>query len=133
MRTALGDHHPDTLIATANLAQMLWRGGNPAEAEPIYRDVVTRMGDVFGENHAHVATVSTQLALVLDVLGKSNEARAILSGTVERYQSLYGPDHAKTVRVQEHLDRVTRQLRTVDANSVEGAEAPRTDREPRSP
>ena len=52
-RATLGNDHPETLIAIANLANLLRDMGELAEAKPLMEEAVQGATETLGKDHPH--------------------------------------------------------------------------------
>ena len=68
----------------------------PAEAEPVFRDVLAREVRVLGPEHADTLVAQTQLGESLIDLERYPEAEKILRATAESLGKVLGPEHRYT-------------------------------------
>jgi len=73
----LGRDHPDVALSASNLGQLYVAQGQPAKAEPFYRQALSIRQKALGLSHPEVAKTLEELANVLRKLGRSQEAVAI--------------------------------------------------------
>jgi len=83
-RRTLGESHPFLWQATGNLAREIALGGRPREAEPLQREVVTRLEAISGPATEELREALARLAETLRATGQDAEAAA----TAERARSL---------------------------------------------
>jgi hypothetical protein len=93
----LGEDHPDTIIWTSNLATLLANQGKYAEAEPLSREVVTKMRRVYGNDHMYSIVTLANLSALLEDSGKLAEAEATLREALERGRRTAGEGSSNTL------------------------------------
>jgi hypothetical protein len=77
LRKQLGVDHPDTLCSMNNLAEVLSRQGNYAEAEAMHQQTLKLKDDVLGKDHPNTLRRMMGLAVGLSQQGKYAEAEAL--------------------------------------------------------
>jgi len=100
---ALGESHPDTLVALDNLATLMTDCGRHAEAEPLFERLRALQERTLGpENPATLVTLNN-LALDLDWQGRSNEAEALFRRALEAQTRLFGPTNPERMNTLNNL------------------------------
>jgi hypothetical protein len=99
----LGEEHPETLSARANLADMLTEIGELDEARLIMEEVVEALSRVLGEEHPETLSTRSRLAATLRKLGQLREARIIGEEVVEALSRLLGEEHPQTLYAMLNL------------------------------
>jgi tetratricopeptide (TPR) repeat protein len=79
----LGEKHPDTLTARANLAGTLYALGELEAASRVLGQVASARSEVLGPEHPSTLSARTNLALALWHLGRRNEAREVLQQVLD--------------------------------------------------
>jgi non-specific serine/threonine protein kinase len=102
-RRALGPDHPDTLWFQNNLADYYHRDNNLAQAESLYRDLVTRARLVFPHGEWDLGHFEFHLGEVLAQEGRTTEARAVLTDSVAILSKSLGADDHHTTRAKALL------------------------------
>ena len=85
--------YPEALISEAQYGIILMHLHRPAEAEPVFRDVLVREVRVLGPEHADTLVAQTQLGESLIDLERYPEAVKILRATAESLDKVLGPEH----------------------------------------
>ncbi len=76
---SFGPDHPDVAIRLSNLAELLRAANRPAEAEPLYRQVLqilAKFGHRTGHEHPHFRTAIDNYAELISAMGLSEDAIA---------------------------------------------------------
>lgn len=76
----LGDEHPDTLRARANLAVSYWQAGRTSDAITIQERVLADSERLLGDEHPNTLTARGNLAHMYRAAGHSNEAERLDRG-----------------------------------------------------
>ncbi|KAJ7622271.1 hypothetical protein FB45DRAFT_798371 [Roridomyces roridus] len=116
----LGDDHPDTLNAMADLAATYWQLGQYQEAEPLEISVLERRQKLLGDDHPDTLRAMANLAGTYSELGRYQEAESLDISVLARRQKLLGDDHPDTLRAMANLAATYRQLgRSQEAELLE--------------
>jgi hypothetical protein len=102
----LGPEHPDTLNSAANLASSLCGQAKHAEAERMFREVLTVRKRVLGPEHPDTLTTARGLAIALFCQRKYTEAQLLLKAALEVERRVLGPAHPDTLKTARVLDGV---------------------------
>ncbi len=94
----LGDDHPSTLAARANLAASYHQAGRTSEAITIKERVVADRERLLGDDHPDTLTARANLAASYQQAGRTSEAIAIEERVVADSERLLGDDHPDTPR-----------------------------------
>ncbi|KAJ7617831.1 hypothetical protein FB45DRAFT_1007550 [Roridomyces roridus] len=100
----LGEDHPDTLSAMANLALTYQQLGWYREAEPLQISVLERRQKFLGEDHPDTLSAMANLAGTYGQLGRYREA------VLKRRQKLLGEDHPHMLLAMANLAATCRLL-----------------------
>jgi tetratricopeptide (TPR) repeat protein len=95
-KAALGPDHPDTAIATANLATTFWRLGRYTDALPLHQGALAIAEATFGPDHPNTAAPTASLAATLWQLGRPDEALALQQRALAITEAALGPNHPTT-------------------------------------
>ena len=102
-RRVLGEDHPDTLTASANLtAALAWLAAHD-EARALGRDTLRRARRVLGADHPVTLRLATHLTFALAWLGESEEACRLGEDNLKRSQLALGEDSSDTLRLGANL------------------------------
>ena len=96
-RDLLGEEHPDTVSAMAELAAMAYLDASYDEAEALQSRVLELRVQSFGEDHAETLKAINQLASVYWAVGRYGEAEPLDRRTLESRERLLGEDHPETL------------------------------------
>jgi serine/threonine protein kinase len=88
-----GPDAPETLQALDELAALHLDRGEPADAEPLFRQSLERELRLFGEEHPATMASRKNLARVLKKQKKLAEADTLLRECLEIYRRVQGPEH----------------------------------------
>jgi hypothetical protein len=99
----LGEDHPDTLAAAANLAATLWSTGDYAGARTLDERVLDRRREVLGEDHPSTLAAAASLAATLRSTGDYAGARTLEERVLDRSREILGEDHPSTLTAAAHL------------------------------
>ncbi|WP_327064056.1 tetratricopeptide repeat protein [Kitasatospora purpeofusca] len=118
----LGDDHPDTLTARANLAASYWQTGRTAEAIALLERVAADRERILGHDHPDTLTARGNLAASYARAGRTDGAVDLLRSVVEDQTRLLGPMHPDTVMSHVNLATVlTRRGRALLPGDPAGA------------
>ncbi len=101
--TDLGEDHPDTLGAAANLAASLWSMGAYPAARQMDEDVLTRYRRILGEDHPNTLRAAANLAGSLWSMGEYPAARQMREDVLTRRRRILGEDHPATLGAAANL------------------------------
>jgi tetratricopeptide (TPR) repeat protein len=90
---ALGPDHPDTALASSNLAASLESQGRVQEAEVLHRRALAVREQVLGSRHPHTAASRNNLAVTLKRQGRLKEAEQLIREALAVRQQVLGPRH----------------------------------------
>ncbi len=76
-KRVLGEEHPDTLLAMANLASTYWDQGRWKDAEELQLQVLTSQKRVLGEEHPDTLSAMGNLASTYWNQGRQKEAEEL--------------------------------------------------------
>ncbi|KAJ7703548.1 hypothetical protein B0H17DRAFT_922148 [Mycena rosella] len=96
-RDVLGEHHPDTLDSTGDLAFVFTQLGRLREAEELHVAVLKARRHILGENHPETLLTMSNLALTYTRLGRLQEAEALNLEVLERQRKILGHNHPATL------------------------------------
>ncbi|WP_231650384.1 tetratricopeptide repeat protein, partial [Streptomyces clavuligerus] len=99
----LGDEHPGTLTARANLASSYWQAGRTEKAITILEQVVEDRQRLLGDEHPGTLTARANLAVSYWQAGRTDEAITIGEKVVEDRQRLLGDEHPDTHTARANL------------------------------
>ncbi|MCH8149239.1 MAG: tetratricopeptide repeat-containing protein [Planctomycetes bacterium] len=94
---ALGEDHPATLTSVVNTGWVHWARGEPAKAEPFYRQTLKGRRRVLGKEHPNTLRVLGQLASLLVEQRKYAEAETHRREALEVNRRVHGADHPDTL------------------------------------
>jgi tetratricopeptide (TPR) repeat protein len=96
-RRALGEDHPDTLVAINDLALTLAEQGRYVEAEPLTRRNLADLRRVLGPDHPETLTTAHNLGSLLGTRGEYREAESLQRRNLEDRRRVLGADHPHTL------------------------------------
>jgi hypothetical protein len=102
-KTLLGEKHPDTITAMANLASTWWQQGRSDEAEKLQVEVLKLRKSVLGEKHPDTITAMASLASTWWQQGRSDEAEKLQVEVPKLQKSVLGEKHPDTIRAMGNL------------------------------
>ena len=109
-RRVLGEEHPDTLTAMANLASSLRALGDAQAARKLEEQTLEVSRRVLGEEHPDTLTAMANLASSLRALGDAQAARKLLEQTLEVSRRVLGEEHPSTLTAMANLASSLRAL-----------------------
>jgi tetratricopeptide (TPR) repeat protein len=116
----LGEEHPSTLTARANLAASYRQAGRTGEAITIEEKVVDDRVRLLGEEHPSTLTARANLAASYWQAGRTGEAITIEEKVVDDSVRLLGEEHPSTLTARANLAASYRQAgRTGEAITIE--------------
>ncbi|KAL6909090.1 P-loop containing nucleoside triphosphate hydrolase protein [Trichoderma evansii] len=104
-RNALGDKHPDTIQAIANLATTYHKQGRYREAEPLDVQVLDFQREILGGKHPNTIQAMHNLAWSWYKMERRQDAVSLMQQALEYSRSTLGPNHPKTVSFSKALQR----------------------------
>jgi tetratricopeptide (TPR) repeat protein len=102
-RRVLGEEHPDTITAKANLATTYSRQGKEDKAEELKVKVLAARRRVLGEEHPDTITAKANLALTYSMQGKEDKAEELKIKVLEEWRRVLGEEHPDTIRAMANL------------------------------
>jgi non-specific serine/threonine protein kinase/serine/threonine-protein kinase len=135
-RTLLGADHADTVLAAAELSDILVAVGQYADAERLARDAYERGARALGEGHRHTMTSLRNLAHAIREQGRLGEAELLYRRALERSLAHFGADDSDTIVAMGNLAAQLFQQERYDEAETLARDATRRVREiagPRSP
>ncbi|KAJ7191014.1 hypothetical protein GGX14DRAFT_546758 [Mycena pura] len=106
----LGEHHPDTLTAMANLAITHRQLGELDDAKALEIDVLAKRHNLLGEHHPDTLTAMANLAYTHTEVGKLVDAKSLEIEVVAKHHNLLGEHHPDTLTAMQNLANTHRQL-----------------------
>lgn len=117
--TALGEEHPAVLRVRHQLAWLIADGGDPAQAEAIYQDVLEIRLRVLGDSHPDTLASRHEFAWIATCLGRWTDAEERYRDTLRDSLRHLGPDAQDTLTTRHELAcAIARQGRLDEALSV---------------
>ncbi|MGV9976558.1 tetratricopeptide repeat protein [Micromonospora wenchangensis] len=112
----LGEEHPSTVTAWANLAASYWQAGRTVDAIVIEEKVVDDRVRLLGEEHPDTVTARANLATSYWQAGRTADAIIIQEKVVGDYVRLLGEEYLDTLTARANLAGYYRRAgRTADA------------------
>ena len=99
----LGEEHPDTLAAMADLASMYRNLGKWKESEALDLVVMEKRKHLLGEEHPDTLTAMASLASTYSKQGKWKESEALELVVMEKRKHLLGEEHPDTLTAMASL------------------------------
>ncbi|MFI6585646.1 tetratricopeptide repeat protein [Embleya sp. NPDC050493] len=99
----LGEEHPDTLAARADLAVSYLRAGRTGEAIALQERVLADSERLLGEEHPDTLTARANLAVSYSQAGRTGEAIALLERGLADSERLLGEEHPDTLTARANL------------------------------
>ncbi|MEU3693423.1 tetratricopeptide repeat protein [Streptomyces narbonensis] len=99
----LGEDHPYTLEATANLAVARWRAGRSAEAIALEERVLAVRTRVLGPEHVHTLRSKSHLATSYRQAGRLVEATELMEQVLADHERLFWPEHHGSMSARSNL------------------------------
>jgi tetratricopeptide (TPR) repeat protein len=106
----LGERHPDTIMASNNLALTYRDLGKLKEAEELLVNVFAMWREVLGERHPHTINASNNLAITYCDLGKLKEAEELQVNVLAMRREVLGDRHPHTINASSNLAVTYRDL-----------------------
>lgn len=101
--SAFGSRHPETALAAANLADVLVRHEEYAEAEKFYTQAMTVVEACFGKSSKEMSALLPRVAELYCVQDRFAEAEETLWKNYEIKEALLGSEHLEVARCLEDL------------------------------
>jgi tetratricopeptide (TPR) repeat protein len=102
-KSVLGEKHPDTIRAMANLASTWRQQGRSDEAEKLQVQVLELRKSVLGEKHPDTIRAMANLASTWWQQGQSDEAEKLGVQVLELRKSVLGEKHPDTITAMANL------------------------------
>src|SRR5262249_41153950 len=102
--------HRDVAMNLNNLAGVVQRRGNVAEAEALYRRAIAIKEQALGPDHADLALALNNLALLLADQGHSSEAEPLYQRALGLIAPALGKEHPNLTGVRETYTALLRQM-----------------------
>ena len=102
-RKVLGEDHSDTAGSYSNVAVLLDRRGQHADAEPLHRKARAAWRKALGENHPDTARGDHNLAINLEYQGRFADATPLFQNALETWRKVLGEDHPDTAQAYSSL------------------------------
>ena len=102
-KAVLGEKHPGTIRAMANLASTWHQQGRSNEAEGLKIQVLELYKAVLGEKHPDTITAMANLASTWQQQGRSDEAEGLKIQVLELYKAVLGEKHPDTIMAMANL------------------------------
>jgi tetratricopeptide (TPR) repeat protein len=109
-REILGERHPDTILASANLANTYADLGKLIEAEKLQENVLAMHLEILGERHPYTLMASNNLAITYHDLGKLKEAEELQVNVLAMHRDILGERHPGTIMASANLASTYRSL-----------------------
>jgi tetratricopeptide (TPR) repeat protein len=109
-KATLGLDNPDTRIAAGNLARLIEKKGDFAQAEMIQRDLILGTELVLGKQHVDCFGLKHNLALFIFNTGRFADALPIIEDVVEGYRKNLPPEHRDMLTALQDLGTVLGKL-----------------------
>ena len=103
MLSALGERHPATLTARANLASSYWSAGRTNDAITLLEQVLADRVEVLGERHPDTLTVRANLASSYWSAGRTNDAITLQEQVLADSVEVLGERHPDTLTARANL------------------------------
>ncbi len=94
----LGGDHPDVAKGLNDLAVLLRRRGELADAEPLMLQTIEMRRRLFGEDHPEIASVLNDYATLLQRQGKYAEAEPAFQQALAMRRRLFGEEHMQVAQ-----------------------------------
>ena len=102
----LGSDHPDTLMSMSNLAVLYDNQDKFNEAEPLYKECLSKCETILGSDHPNTLITIYGLAKSYVDQGKYHEAKPLYNLHLKNCVNELGPDHLLTITIRENLDNI---------------------------
>jgi tetratricopeptide (TPR) repeat protein len=102
-REVLGERHPDTIMASSDLALTYRQLGKLKEAEELQVNVLSMRREVLGERHLDTIMASGNLALTYRDLGKLKESEELQVNVLTMRREVLGERHPDTIMASANL------------------------------
>lgn len=125
----LPPRHPNRSFPLGGMANVFRKQQRFAEAEAMYRDVLSMRLESFPDDHRLVSEIRSGLGATLTELGQLDEAERLLQQAIESYEAQQGMQHPGALMTMERLaglyerlgnqEESARWLRLVEENETE--------------
>jgi serine/threonine protein kinase/Tfp pilus assembly protein PilF len=102
-KNLLGNDHPSTLLALAEMGGLLLQQGKAADAEPLVHDALKLRRLRLGHDHPETLSSLNDVGAVQFARGNAREAAACFRDALERRRRTLGPEHPDTLRSMNSL------------------------------
>ncbi|KAL5344298.1 hypothetical protein ACLOAV_010727 [Pseudogymnoascus australis] len=102
-KSVLGETHPNTIRAMANLASTWQQQGRSSEAEDLQLQVLDLRKSVLGETHPNTIRAMANLASTWGQQGRSSEAENLELQVLDLRKSVLGEKHPDTILAMANL------------------------------
>jgi len=109
---SLGQEHPDTLTAMANLGCTYRRLGAISTSIEFLETALDKANRIFGHEHPEALWMTVQLALSYQIDRRLVDALRLLESTFETRKRILGGEHPKTKGTAAILERAYQELLT---------------------
>jgi tetratricopeptide (TPR) repeat protein len=113
-KSVLGEKHPDTILAMANLASTWQQQGRSDEAEQLEVQVLELQKSVLGEKHPATITAMANLTSTWWQQGRSDEAEQLEVQVLELRKSVLGEKHPATITAMANLTLIRNSATAID-------------------
>jgi serine/threonine protein kinase len=128
-RRRFGDRHANVAGDLFNLGRALHARGDPAQAEPLFRELLESEESRLAEDDPLTLGRKRAFGLCLIDLGKFDEAERYLRAAYEGFEKEYGPDHDRT---REAMSGLVRLYEAWDKHEIADSKTEKTPRSSRS-
>ena len=102
-KSVLGEEHPDTILAMANLASTWSQQGRSSEAEQLELQVLDLRKSVLGEEHPDTIGAMANLAVTYYDQQRYDEAEKLEVNVLNLRRKILGDKHPDTILARENL------------------------------
>ncbi|KAJ7061272.1 hypothetical protein C8F01DRAFT_1288669 [Mycena amicta] len=106
----LGGEHPNTILATANLAATFQSLGRYTEAQKLQEEVLEKRTKLLGPEHPKTIGATADLAVMFWRLGQYTEAQKLEELVLAKWTKLLGDEHPSTIDATANLAATFRSL-----------------------
>lgn len=89
-----------------DIGRYLSEQGKLAEAESLFREVVSGRSQALGPTHPQTLSTQYELGIALARQGKRTQAKSLLSQVRDAQVTALGPDHPNVLKTARWLDQV---------------------------
>ena len=109
-----GEHRPDTLTATSNLALTLRAMGDPQHASNDLAEVLVARRNVLGELHPQTLASMRDFAETLKMIGHREHALPYQESALAGYQEVFGEHHPHTLASMQEVAETLQEAHCYD-------------------